>query len=122
MTYGPPEVYPGQVFREGPGIRVLRDGLVLHPGVAAELGWRQQPALASKSAHSGVLRLRAHVDLATLPPQRLDNTLPTLEFRVGAAIEYRQYFSTDYRVGNMAQVNAQSDAELTLFRGRPLSL
>ena len=122
VTYGPFEVYPGQVFREGPGIRVLRDGLVLHPGVAAELGYDSNPLLASKSAHSGVLRLRAHVDLATLPPQRLDNTLPTLEFRVGAAIEYRQYFSTDYRVGNMAQVNAQSDAELTLFRGRPLSL
>lgn len=122
VPYGPFEVYPGQVFREGPGFRVLRDGLVLHPGVSAELGYDSNPLLASKSSHSGVLRLRAHVDLATLPPQRLDNTLPTLEFRVGAAVEYRQYFSADYRVANMAQLNAQSDAELTLFRGRPLSL
>jgi len=122
VPYGPFEVYPGQVFREGPGFRVFRDGLVLHPGVAAELGYDSNPLLASKSAHSGVFRLRAHVDLATLPPQRLDSGVPTLEFRLGAAIEYRQYFSTDYRVGNMAQVNAQSDAELQLFRGRPLSL
>lgn len=122
VPYGLFEVYPGQVFREGPGFRVLRDGLVLHPGIAAELGYDSNPLLASKSSHSGVLRLRAHIDLATLPPQRLDNTVPTLEFRVGASVEYRQYFSTDYRVANMAQLNAQSDAELSLFRGRPLSL
>lgn len=122
VPYGPLEVYPGHLFREGPGFRVWGDGLVLHPGIAADLGYDSNPLLASKSAHSGVLRLRAHLDLATLPPQRLDGTQPTLEFRVGAALEYRQYFSTDYRVGNMAQVNAQSDAELAVWKGRPLSL
>lgn len=122
VPYGPFEVYPGQTFKEGPGFKVFGDGLVLHPGVSSELGYDSNVMMSATSSHAGVFRLRAHVDLATLPPQRLDGSRPTLEFRVGAAIEYRQYFSANSLIGSAQQFNASSDAQLTLFGGRPLSI
>lgn len=122
VNYGPMEVYPTTIFREGPGIKVLGDGLVLHPGIAAELGYDSNPLMRSQSIGAGVLRLRAHIDLATLPPQRLDiESRPLLQFRFGAAIEYRQFFSTNPLVGTIQQINASSDAELRIKQGDPLS-
>jgi len=123
VSYGPFEVYPSQIYREGPGFRLWHDGLVLHPGIQTELGYDSNVLMSSLSGQAGVLRLRAHVDLATLPPQRLDgNFRPKVEFRIGAGLEYRQYFSTDPRVGAAQQVNAQSDASLSLWLGDPFSL
>lgn len=122
VPYGPFEVYPGQVFREGPGFRI-GEGLVIHPGLQADLGYDSNVLMSSRAGQAGVLRLLGHVDLATLPPQRLDvGSQPALAFRVGAAVEYRQFFSRDARVGSSQQVNAQSDANLSLWAYRPFSL
>lgn len=122
VPYGPFEVYPGQIFREGPGFRIS-DGLVIHPGIQADLGYDSNVLMSSRSGQAGVFRLLGHVDLATLPPQRLDESAqPAVTFRFGAAVEYRQFFSTDPRVGTAGQVNAQSDANLTLWAHRPLTL
>jgi hypothetical protein len=122
VPYGPFEVYPSQVYREGPGFKLWHDGLVLHPGILAELGYDSNVLMASKSGQAGVLRLLAHVDLSTLSPQRLGGARPRIEFRVGAGLEYRQFFSTDPRVGSAQQVNAQSTANLTLWPGDPFTL
>ena len=78
--------------------------------------------MSSQPGGAGVLRLRAHVDLATRPPQRLDlDTRQFLKFRFGAAVEYRQFFSRDTRIGYPQQVNAQSEADLRIKEGDPLS-
>jgi hypothetical protein len=70
-----------------------------------------------------VLRLRPHLDIATLPPQRMEEgARPKLVFRFGAAVEYRQFFSTDFRVGTTQQFNASSDADLRIKPYDPLSL
>ncbi len=91
--------------------------------ILTELGYDSNVLMSGRAGGAGVLRLRAHVDLATLPPQRLDEkSRPRLEFRVGAGLEYRQFFSRDPRVGNTQQVNAQSDAHLALWQGEPFSL
>jgi hypothetical protein len=123
VAYGPFEVYPTQLYREGPGFRVLGDGLVLHPGLQADLGYDSNVLMSSQAGQAGVFRLLGHLDLATLPPQRLaGGPPPRIEFRFGAGIEYRQFFSRDSRVGSSRQVNAQSDANLVLWSGDPLSL
>lgn len=123
VPYGPFEAYPTLVFREGPGFRVLGDGLVLHPGLSAELGYDSNVLMSSVSGGAGVLRLRAHLDLATLPPQRLDaGARPKLAFRLGAGLEYRQFMSADDRVGGSQQVNAWADADVHIRPHEPLSL
>ena len=123
VTYGPFEVYPTTLWREGPGFKVARDGLVLHPGLAAELGYDSNVLMIGQGTGAGVLRLRAHFDLATLPPQRLDeDSRQLLKFRFGAAVEYRQYFASDRRVGTAQQINAESSADLRIKEGDPLSL
>jgi len=122
VPYGPFEVYPGTQLREGPGFKVLGDGLVIHPGIATELGYDSNMLMSSQAGGAGVLRLRAHVDLATRPPQRLDiDSRQFLKFRFGAAVEYRQFFSRDTRIGYPQQVNAQSEADLRIKEGDPLS-
>jgi hypothetical protein len=68
VSYGPFEIYPSTLWREGPGFKVLRDGLVLHPGFAADLGYDSNVLMLGQGGGAGVLRLRAHLDLATLPP------------------------------------------------------
>lgn len=122
VDYGPFEVYPTTLYREGPGFKVLGDGLVLHPGFSAELGYDSNVLMRTPAIGAGVLRLRAHIDLATLPPQRLDlESRPKLVFRFGAGVEYRQFFSTNPLVGTIQQVNAQSDADLQIRPYDPLS-
>ncbi len=122
VPYGPFEVYPNSQLREGPGFKVLGDGLVIHPGIATELGYDSNMLMSAQAGGAGVLRLRAHVDIATRPPQRLDvDSRQFLKFRFGAAVEYRQFFSRDTRIGYPQQVNAQSDADLRIKEGDPLS-
>ena len=124
VAYGPFEVYTPTLFREGPGFKVLGDGLVLHPGLSTELGFDSNALMTSNAGGgAGVLRLRPHLDIATLPPQRLDEgARPRLVFRFGAEVEYRQYFSADPRVGTTQQLNASSDADLRIKPYDPLSL
>ncbi len=122
-SYGPFEVYPNQIYREGPGFRLWHDGLVLHPGIQTELGYDSNVLMSSLSSKAGVLRLLAHLDLSTLPPQRLEGgARPRVEFRIGAGIEYRQFFSTDARVGSAQQINASSNGEVSLWAGEPFAL
>jgi len=59
VPYGPFEVYPSMQLREGPGFKVLGDGLVIHPGIATELGYDSNMLMASQAGGAGVLRLRA---------------------------------------------------------------
>ncbi len=125
VAYGPFEVYTPTVFREGPGFKI-GDGLVLHPGLSTELGYDSNALWAGAAGGAGVLRLRPHLDIATLSPQRLgegegEGARPRLIFRFGAAVEYRQYLSTDFRIGTTQQFNASSDADLKIKPYDPLS-
>ena len=124
VAYGPFETYTPTIFREGPGFKVLGDGLVLHPGLSTELGYDSNPLMTGDArGGAGVLRLRPHLDIATLPPQRLDEgARPRLIFRFGAEVEYRQYFAADPRVGTAQQLNANSDLDLRIKPYDPLSL
>lgn len=121
--YGPYDPYTWNVYTEGPGIKFAGDGMVFHPGAAIELGYDTNPLLAPDQQAQGaaMLRLRAHLDLATLPPQRLDSqSHPKVEFRFGAMFEYRQYLSPDLDWAR--QFNGVSDLYLAIRPRDPLSL
>ena len=122
-AYGPFDPYNWNVYNEGPGIKFGHDGLVFHPGLSTELGYDSNVLLNNTPVGAGMLRLRLHLDLATLPPQRIDASYkPKLVFRAGAMVEYRQYFSSDDRVGTTQQINAISDIDLAIKPYDPFSL
>lgn len=121
--YGVYDPYSWNVYREGPGFKFGRDGLVFHPGASVHLGYDSNVLLSNDAVGGGVLMLRAHIDLATLPPQRLDATSkPKLEFRLGAAFEYRQYFASNEAVGTARQYNGFLNFDLAIRPHDPLSL
>lgn len=96
---------------------------MLHSGLDVQLGYDSNIFMASQSGGAGVLRLRAHLDLLTLPPQHGDGAdPPNLLYRIGAWLEYRQFFSIDTQVQQSQQVNAASDAEVQIQPHQPLSL
>ena len=79
--------YSQSVYNEGPGFRLGAAPLVIHLGLAAEGGYDTNVFyLPYNEISSPMLRLRAHVDLATLPPQAYegDNSSadPKIDFRL----------------------------------------
>jgi hypothetical protein len=89
--------YGQGVYREGPGLRLGNAALVIHPGLAVEGGYDSNVFYApTGEVGAPILRVRAHVDLATLPPQYFENDRssvdPKAEFRLSAQAEYREYF------------------------------
>ncbi len=85
----------------GPGFK-LGDSLVLHLGLGAEGGYDTNALFqAEDPSRAGRLRITPFVDLATRPPERRtgddgveDPTPPKVEFHVGAAGYWDQYFSS----------------------------
>jgi hypothetical protein len=87
-------------YTEGPGIK-LGDSLVFHPGLDIE-GRYDSNALYQQSNVTGAAYMRfiGHLDLATLPPQRLTDgegnvTPQKIDLRVKAALSYREYLNGD---------------------------
>lgn len=85
-------------YNEGPGVK-LTESLVFHPGVAIETRYDNNPLVTSTDTQGAAyLRLIAHLDLATLSPQRLTDgngnvARQAFEFRLKGAVAYREYFS-----------------------------
>jgi hypothetical protein len=112
--------YASGVYGEGPGFRLGSTPLVIHPGISVELGYDSNVFyLPSNEIGSGVLRLRAHVDLATLPPQSFANDHstadPKVEFRFSTQVEYREYLSGNKDVQAQRSLNLLIGTELTLL-------
>jgi hypothetical protein len=123
--------YSTTVYSEGPGFRLGSVPLVLHPGIAIEGGYDnniQYSSADSRQTGSGLLRLRAHLDLATLPIQRRegDNELgtaePKVEFRFSTQVEYREYLSSLVLVQDQRSVNLQAGADLAILPKGPFTL
>lgn len=122
IQYGPFTPYGESLYTEGPGIKLGSSGLVFHPGVAAELGYDSNVLLSNTPISAGLFRGRLHLDLATLPLQRLDAaSAPKLEFRFSGLVEYRQYFAGSID-GSARQINGQIDTALAIKPRDPLSL
>jgi hypothetical protein len=101
------------VYNEGPGFRLGSAPLVIHPGLSVELGYDSNVFYKpSNEVGSAMLRLRAHVDLATLPPQILEGdgrtADPKVEFRFSTIVDYREFLSSN------ANLQAQRSLNLTL--------
>src|SRR5271170_240579 len=95
--------YSDSVYNEGPGFHLGNSSLVLHPGLAADFGYDSNVFyLPSNDIGSGLMRLRAHIDIATLPPQAFEydrrTEMPKLDFRFGTQAEYREYMTSNETV------------------------
>src|SRR5262245_30328562 len=74
------------VYSEGPGFRLGTAPLTLHPGVDVDIGGDSNVLYGTTPVGAGLLRVRARLDLATLPPQSFENdnssSDPKLDFRL----------------------------------------
>jgi hypothetical protein len=112
--------YGAGVYNEGPGFRLGSTPLVIHPGISVELGYDSNVFyLPENEIGSGILRLRAHLDMATLPPQSFADDKstadPKVEFRFGTQLEYREYLSGNKNVQAQRSLNVIIGTQLTLL-------
>jgi hypothetical protein len=121
--------YSTSVYREGPGVRLGYVPLVLHPGLAVDGGYDSNVFYAGSdrpAIGAGLLRFRAHFDLATLPPQRLEQDTgtadPKVEFRFSTQLEYREYLSSNPDVTAQRSLNLFANADLTVLPKGPFTL
>jgi hypothetical protein len=111
-----PGPYSTSVYSEGPGFRLGAVPLAIHPGAIVELGYDSNVFYApSQPVGSALLRLRAHLDLATLARDGDGATNatadPKVDFRLSAQLDYREYLT------NNADVQAQRSLNLSLAAG-----
>lgn len=119
--------YSTSVYREGPGFKLGNAALVLHPGVALDAGYDSNVFYSSLTpVGAGIMRLRAHLDLATLPPQRTQDEFvsaePKAEFRFSTQVEYREYLSPHEAVQAQRSLNVLSGADVVILPKGPFSL
>ena len=120
--------YSTSVYNEGPGFRLGNTALVIHPGLGIEGGYDSNVFYLSHDAiGSGLLRIRAHIDLATLPPQRREGDTAVsaeqkLEFRLSTQAEYREYLSNIDQVKAQRSFNLYANADLAILPHAPITL
>ncbi len=108
-------------YNEGPGIKIS-DSLVFHPGISIAGHFDSNPLQKPTDVTaSGFLRILAHLDLATLSPQRRTNGDGTVsqarnvEFRLKTAVSFREYLSGNENVKEMRALELDAGLMLTLF-------
>ena len=120
--------YSSSLYREGPGFKIGETPLVVHLGLAVELGYDSNVFYApTNETGSGLLRARLHLDLATLPPQRLASDLlptadPKVDFRLSTQFEYREYLSPLSEVRDLRSFNVAVIGDLTILPAGPFTL
>jgi hypothetical protein len=119
--------YSTTVYREGPGVRLGTTALVLHPGVAIEGGYDSNVFfMPDNSVGAGLLRIRAHLDLATLPQQRMEGDAgtadPKVDFRLSTQVEYREYLSSEAFIQSQRSVNVFLSGDLGILPRGPFTL
>jgi hypothetical protein len=112
--------YAAAVYNEGPGFRLGSAPLVIHPGLSVELGYDSNVFyLPSNEVGSGILRLRGHIDLATLPPQSFAGDTstadPKVEFRFSTQLEYREFLSDREDVRAQRSLNVLLGTQLVIL-------
>lgn len=104
---------------EGPGIR-LGDSMVGHAGVAAEVAYDSNVFYLDTDEGDGPVgapyfRLVPHLAIATLSPQRGGETpSQRLIFRLGAALGFRKYFSSDDAIQAQDSIDVEANFRLTV--------
>jgi hypothetical protein len=119
--------YDATVYREGPGFRLGEAPLVIHPGLAVEAGYDSNVFyLPSREVGSALLRLRLHLDMATLPPQLVNaqpsSSDPKIDFRLTTQVEYREYLTDNSKVQDQRSVNVLASADLGILPYGPFTL
>lgn len=109
-------------YTEGIGIK-LGSSMVFHPGLGVEGGYDSN-VFSQENGATGAARLRIvpTLALATLPPQRLEDTegglsgkKPKVEFRFGFAGIYEDWFGKDTLLEKRRDFGIQTDFNLIIF-------
>lgn len=124
---GPGAPYGSSVYSEGPGFRLGHLPLTVHPGLSTEVGYDSNVFyLPSNEIGSAMLRLRAHVDLTTLPPQSYEGDKstadPKIDFRFSALAEYREYLTSNPAVQAQRSLNVGATLDFTALPRGPFTL
>jgi hypothetical protein len=117
--------YGSSLYSEGPGFRLGSAPLVLHPGAAVDIGYDTNVFYTPQATGSALLRLRAHFDLATLPPQVLAGNTgmpPKVEFRLSTFVDYREYLTDSSLVRAERSVNFFAAADVGINPRGPFTL
>jgi hypothetical protein len=119
--------YSPSVYNEGPGVRLGGTALTLHPGIALEGGYDTNVFYSpSDPVGSALLRIRAHLDMATLPAQAFANDTstadPKVDFRFSTQVEYREYLSSNPNAQAQRSVNVGVGADLGILPHGPFTL
>lgn len=109
-------------YTEGPGVK-LTDDLVFHPGIGLETRYDSNVFFSKAAKGAFNLKVFGHLDLATLPPQRLTDgsgqvSQKALNFRLKSAISYSEYFSDNAQVKDQRGVEADVGLKLHFLPGR----
>jgi len=117
-------------YSEGRGVR-LGETLVLHPGIGVEAGYDSNVFYSSSEDaggpfSAGRLRVTPHFDLATRPPQRLQNgdgteSQPNTTFRLGLAATYQEYLSSEEVVTSQRNVGVEASLRGEFLRRQAVS-
>ena len=100
---------------EGPGI-ALGERLVLHPGIGAEIRYDSNVFFeASNEKQAAVLRLLPSLDLSTRPAQRGGATPHSIDFRLHAGLDYREYLTGDTSISSHRQFGVQAGMLLSIL-------
>jgi hypothetical protein len=116
-------------YGEGPGIR-LGDTLVLHPGLGVEGGYDTNFFYAENATGTGRLRVTAHLDLATRPPQRTESEegeeseehQGNVSFRLGVSAAYLEYLTGVEYIAAHRNVDLTGLLDLVFLPGRTFSV
>jgi hypothetical protein len=119
--------YSQSVAKEGIGFRLGTSPLALHAGLAAEGGYDSNVFYSpDHEKDSALLRLRAHFDLATVPPDQMGTGAgsadPKVDFRLSTQLEYREYLTNRSYIQDQRSLNALVSAELVILPRGPFTL
>ncbi|MCU1280664.1 MAG: hypothetical protein JWM53_4210 [bacterium] len=119
--------YSASVFNAGPGFRLGNAPLVLHLGLASDIGYDSNVLYDHNAVAGAVTRLRAHLDLATVSYQpaegEVETAPPTIAFRLSSQFEYREYLTDrSGQLQSSRNFNFFADTGLTLFPRRRFTL
>ncbi len=115
--------YSSSVSNAGPGFKLGSTPLVLHTGVATEVGYDSNVLYDPVPVAGAVMRLRAHAALETVsyraPDGETESVPPVVAFRLGAQVEYREYLTASSQLQASRNFNVLADTSATLYpRGR----
>jgi hypothetical protein len=109
-----------RVQADGPGL-LLGGRVVIHPGLATEVRFDSNVFFSNRSAGDGlpasafILRILPSIDLSTLSMRQGSLTPRSVDFRIHAGLDYREYLSADSAIRQHRAFGVDVGGLLSIF-------